>query len=47
MGMVHGFFVAAREFVLNWWPLLIISFYVALLYLFWRILQVMPRVRSA
>ena len=45
MGVVHGFFVAAREFVLNWWPLLIISFYVALLYLFWRILQVMPRVK--
>ena len=45
MGAVHEFFVQAREFVLSWWPLLVITFYVALIYLFWRILQVMPRVK--
>jgi cell division protease FtsH len=31
--------------VLNWWPLILFTFYAALLYLFWRILQVMPRVK--
>src|SRR5438034_2200835 len=45
MGAVHHFFVQMRLFVVHWWPLLIVSFYVALLYLFWRILQVMPRVK--
>jgi cell division protease FtsH len=47
MGVIHEVFVQAREFVLNWWPLLIITFYAALLYLFWRILQVMPKVKPA
>src|SRR3954469_5601296 len=45
MGAIHEFFVQARDFVLSWWPLLVMTFYVALIYLFWRILQVMPRVK--
>src|SRR3954469_1942057 len=45
MGVIHEFFVQARDFVLSWWPLLVMTFYVALIYLFWRILQVMPRVK--
>ncbi|MFY9580888.1 MAG: AAA family ATPase [Gaiellaceae bacterium] len=45
MGALREFFVQMRLFVVHWWPLLIVSFYVALLYLFWRILQVMPRVK--
>src|SRR2546428_13940898 len=45
MGALHEFFVQMRLFVIHWWPLLIVTFYVALLYLFWRILQVMPRVK--
>src|SRR5918912_3491859 len=45
MRLVHEFFVQAREFVLAWWPLLVLTFYVALIYLFWRILEVMPRVK--
>jgi cell division protease FtsH len=45
VGVVHEFFVQARDFVLAWWPLLVMTFYVALIYLFWRILQVMPRVK--
>jgi cell division protease FtsH len=45
MGVVHEFFVQAREFVISWWPLFLFTFYGALLYLFWRILQVMPRVK--
>jgi len=47
MGVIHEFFVQARDFVLSWWPLLVMTFYVALIYLFWRILQVMPRVKAA
>src|SRR5436190_22615768 len=45
MGVIHEFFVQAREFVLNWWALILVTFYAALIYLFWRILQVMPRVK--
>src|SRR3989440_10819587 len=45
MGALHDFFNWLRLFVIHWWPLLIVTFYVALLYLFWRILQVMPRVK--
>jgi len=45
MGVVHEILVQAREFVLNWWALILVTFYVALIYLFWRILQVMPRVK--
>ena len=47
MGVVHEIFVQARAFVLNWWPLLVMGFYAALIYLFWRILQVMPRVKPS
>jgi cell division protease FtsH len=45
MGAVHDSFVYMREFVVNWWPLFLFMFYALLLYLFWRILQVMPRVK--
>jgi len=45
MAVLHHLLVQMREFVINWWPLLLITFYAALLYLFWRILQVMPRVK--
>jgi cell division protease FtsH len=44
---LHHIFVAMRDFVVNWWPLLGLSFYVLLLYIFWRMLQLMPRVKPA
>src|ERR687885_295995 len=44
---LHHYFVAMRDFVVNWWPLLGLSFYVLLLYIFWRMLQLMPRVKPA
>jgi cell division protease FtsH len=47
MGAVHAFLVAARDFVINWWPLLLLVFYALLLWLLWRLLQVMPRVKPA
>jgi cell division protease FtsH len=40
-------FVAMRDFVVNWWPLLGLTFYVLILYVFWRMLQLMPRVKPA
>jgi cell division protease FtsH len=36
-----------RDFVVNWWPLLGLTFYILLLYIFWRMLQLMPRVKPA
>jgi cell division protease FtsH len=44
---LHHIFVAMRDFVVNWWPLLGLTFYVALLYIFWRMLQLMPKVKPA
>jgi cell division protease FtsH len=44
---LHSYFVAMRDFVVNWWPLLGLTFYIALLYIFWRMLQLMPRVKPA
>jgi cell division protease FtsH len=44
---LHHVFVAMRDFVVNWWPLLGLSFYILLLYIFWRMLQLMPRVKPA
>jgi cell division protease FtsH len=44
---LHHFFVAMRDFVVNWWPLLGLTFYILLLYIFWRMLQLMPRVKPA
>jgi cell division protease FtsH len=44
---LHHVFVAMREFVVNWWPLLGLTFYVLLLYVFWRMLQLMPRIKPA
>jgi len=40
-------FVAMRDFVVNWWPLLGLTFYILILYIFWRMLQLMPRVKPA
>jgi cell division protease FtsH len=45
VGHVHGFFVLLRDFVVDWWPLLLFLFYGLLLYLLWRLLEVMPRVK--
>ena len=36
-----------RDFVVNWWPLLGLTFYILLLYIFWRMLQLMPKVKPA
>jgi cell division protease FtsH len=44
---LHSFMVALRDFVVNWWPLLGLTFYCVLLYIFWRMLQLMPRVKPA
>jgi cell division protease FtsH len=44
---LHQMFVAMRDFVVNWWPLLGLTFYVLILYVFWRMLQLMPRVKPA
>ena len=44
---LHHYFVAMRDFVVNWWPLLGLMFYVLILYIFWRMLQLMPRVKPA
>jgi cell division protease FtsH len=44
---LHHIFVAMRDFVVNWWPLLGLTFYILLLYIFWRMLQLMPRVKPA
>ncbi len=44
---LHAYFVAMRDFVVNWWPLLGLTFYMLLIYIFWRMLQLMPRVKPA
>jgi cell division protease FtsH len=44
---LHSYAVALRDFVVNWWPLLGLTFYCVLLYIFWRMLQLMPRVKPA
>ena len=44
---LHSFMVMLRDFVVNWWPLLGLTFYCVLLYIFWRMLQLMPRVKPA
>src|SRR5512132_820409 len=44
---LHSFMVALRDFVVNWWPLLGLTFYCVLLYIFWRMMQLMPRVKPA
>jgi hypothetical protein len=41
---LHQYMVDLRDFVVNWWPLLGLTFYCVLLYIFWRMLQLMPRV---
>src|SRR5213078_3356498 len=44
---LHRYMVALRDFVVNWWPLLGLTFYCVLLYIFWRMMQLMPRVKPA
>ena len=44
---LHQYAVDLRDFVVNWWPLLGLTFYCVLLYIFWRMLQLMPRVKPA
>jgi cell division protease FtsH len=44
---LHHYFVAMRDFVVNWWPLLGLTFYGLLIYIFWRMLQLMPKVKPA
>ena len=44
---LHQFMVDLRDFVVNWWPLLGLTFYCFLLYIFWRMLQLMPRLKPA
>ena len=44
---LHHIFVAMRDFVVAWWPLLGLTFYAVLLYIFWRMLQLMPKVKPA
>src|ERR671937_1753503 len=44
---LHGYFVAMRDFVVNWWPLMGLLFYALLIYIFWRMLALMPRVKPA
>jgi cell division protease FtsH len=44
---LHHFFVTLRDFVVAWWPLLGLTFYAVLLYIFWRMLQLMPKVKPA
>jgi cell division protease FtsH len=44
---LHQYAVDLRNFVVNWWPLLGLTFYCVLLYIFWRMLQLMPRVKPA
>jgi len=44
---LHHIFVAMRDFVVNWWPLLGLTFYGLLIYIFWRMLQLMPKVKPA
>src|SRR6478609_5858322 len=44
---LHSFMVMLRDFVVNWWPLLGLTFYCVLLYIFWHMLQLMPRVKPA
>src|ERR671929_1582064 len=44
---LHHAFVAMRDFVVNWWPLMGLTFYALLIYIFWRMLKLMPRVKPA
>src|SRR5213592_3675643 len=44
---LHSYMVMLRDFVVNWWPLLGLTFYGVLLYIFWRMMQLMPRVKPA
>jgi cell division protease FtsH len=44
---LHSYLVAIRDGVEYWFPLLLLVFYVLLLYIFWRMVQLMPRVKPA
>ena len=45
--VVGHFLVGLRNFAIDWWPLFLIVFYALMLYLFWRVLALMPRVKPA
>src|SRR5438034_878108 len=45
MGAIHEAFIWLRSFLSAWWVLWAFLFYIALLYIFVRILQMMPRVK--
>jgi cell division protease FtsH len=40
-------FTLIRDWVQNWWPLLLIIFYAAMLALLWQLMKMMPRVKPA
>jgi cell division protease FtsH len=42
---VGQWLVDVRDWVSDWWPLLVLVFYALMLWLFWRVLQVMPRIK--
>src|SRR5438094_4942859 len=44
---LHHYLVLLRDFVVNWSPLLGLVFYCLILYILWRMLQLMPRVKPA
>src|ERR671934_2578747 len=47
-GRVVGHYLKElRDFAIDWWPLFLIVFYALMLYLFWRVLALMPRVKPA
>jgi cell division protease FtsH len=45
--MVVSSMGTVRNFVTDWWPLFVIVFYGFLIYLFWRVIALMPRVKPA
>jgi cell division protease FtsH len=45
--MVGHWLTALRDFCVNWWPLFLIIFYALMLYIFWRLMALMPRVKPA
>jgi cell division protease FtsH len=44
---LHSWLVVLRDSVDYWFPLLLLIFWILLLYIFWRMLQIMPRVKPA
>jgi cell division protease FtsH len=46
-GAVGQVFVGVRDWVQNWWPLLLVVFYGLMLALLWQLMKMMPRVKPA